>query len=252
MQLFCSHLPSRFSFGQVLFDSESSWQEQKCLGRCGKTYLGAAAVGWKKEEGRKTKQLEMHKEVKNNNTFECPNTCYSLGLFTFGTPTIDTRSQKNCLKQNKSKSKANKKTKTCSCACLSCFSLFSRYIFTFRSVQRILLTGKSSHKCRSGTVPGKKQHKGKTHAKTKQIALLLHFHLLLFCIFFSSSQTRYLMVGHVWLPSLNRILGWRPSLGLFFRFEWFRPRQSPRAERRRVPRNSRDSPTGFGGPNRMF
>ena len=170
----------------MLFDSESSWQEQKCLGRCGKTYLGAAAVGWKKEEGRKTKQLEMHKEVKNNNTFECPNTCYSLGLFTFGTPTIDTRSQKNCLKQNKSKSKANKKTKTCSCACLSCFSLFSRYIFTFRSVQRILLTGKSSHKCRSGTgKKAKKQNKCNNNANCSAFACSFAF-VLFFLPFFTN------------------------------------------------------------------
>ena len=85
-----------------------------------------------------------------------------------------------------------------------CFHLFFRFIFAFvrsfslyfrmcfaffrfcpRSVQQILLTGKSSHKCRSGT---RKKKTNKTNAKTKQIALLLHVHLLLFCFLFAFFQ----------------------------------------------------------------
>ena len=68
--------------------------------------------------------------------------------------------------------------------------------FFSRSVQRIVLTSKSSHKCRSGT-----KEKNKTNAKTKQLALLLHVHLLVLCFCVFTKKT--MMVGHVWLPSLN-------------------------------------------------
>ena len=85
-----------------------------------------------------------------------------------GAPAIDTRSQNNSIKQKQVKCKANKKAQTCSCACLSLFSLVFRFMFACvcrfmfaccllcvllfsRSVQQILLTGKSSHKCTSGT-----------------------------------------------------------------------------------------------------
>ena len=91
------------------------------------------------------------------------------------------------------------------------FSLF--FCFCPRSVQQILLTGNSSHKCRSGTRK-KAPQKSKTSAKTKQIALLLHFHyhLLLFCfflfrLFFHTNS--YLMVGHVWLPLPNTTIAER-------------------------------------------
>ena len=62
-----------------------------------------------------------------------------------------------------------------------CVSVVS-YVFDVfpRNVQRILLTGKSSHKCRNGTRK-KSKTPVNTNATTMQIALFLHFHLLLFC-----------------------------------------------------------------------
>ena len=126
--------------------------------------------------------------------------------FMSGAPAIDTRSQNNYVKRNKAKGKAKNMQNNVAvrvCRFFHCFALFS-HLFRFcpRSVQQVLLTGKSSHKCRSGT-----REKKHTNAKTKQIALLLHFHLLLFCLFFHVfSQTHYLMVGHAWLPLPNIIL----------------------------------------------
>ena len=136
-----------------------------------------------------------------------------------GAPAIDTRSQNHIIKQKTQKVKQTKKQKTVVFVVFffffffalfsHLFALFSHYfaffslLFCFfsRSLRQKLLTGKSPHKCRSGT------RKNKTHAKTKQIALLLHFHLLFFFSVLCFLQKNYLMVGNVWLPLPNINLG---------------------------------------------
>ena len=119
-----------------------------------------------------------------------------------GTPAIDTRSQNDCL-SNKQPKHVAVRVSLFFCIILTsyfrfilamfsaCFPLY--FHFFPRSVQPILLTGKSSHKCRSGT---RKQEKTPKQMQTPS-------KLCCFCIFF---RTTYLMVGHVWLPLLNTTL----------------------------------------------
>ena len=119
-------------------------------------------------------------------------------IFMSGVPAIDTRSNNNCIKhkintKREQKVKQTKKQKHVAVRVgrffrfmfalfLLYFRTFFRFVFAFfpRSVQQILLTGKSSHKCRSGTrKKAKKQDKCKSKAKCAAFA----FHLLLFCFF---------------------------------------------------------------------
>ena len=76
------------------------------------------------------------------------------------------------------------------------FSLFVRTCFAFfsRSVQRILLMS-------AEVVPKKNSKKSKTHATTKHCIKLRCFCIFIYHCF--AVVSHFLMVGHVWLPSLN-------------------------------------------------
>ena len=83
--------------------------------------------------------------------------------------------------------------------------LFSFFFFLGDYIQRILLTGKSYHKCRSGT-----RKKAKNIAKQMQTQSKLRCFCIVSCFCFACVhcffEKQFLMVGHTWLPLLNTIL----------------------------------------------
>ena len=91
-------------------------------------------------------------------------------------------------KAKQSESKANKEATTCSCGCLLLSFFFFRFLT--RNVQRILLTVKRSHTCRSGTRKNakKRQHKCKNKANCAAFAFSFAFVLLFFPALFSQKN----------------------------------------------------------------
>ena len=109
------------------------------------------------------------------------------------------------------KGKANKKAKRTVavgvCRFFTFFALFSHFFALWSHFFFRFVFPKSSHKRRSGT---RKKQINKTNAKTQQIALLLHFHLLLCFSFSSFFHKKKLFDGWscmaAWLPLPNTLL----------------------------------------------
>ena len=102
---------------------------------------------------------------------------------TFGTSSVMFGKQK----QNKAKVKQTKKQQHVAVG-VCCFLFFFRFLT--RNVQRILLTVKRSHTCRSGTRKNakKRQHKCKNKANCAAFAFSFAFVLLFFPALFSQKN----------------------------------------------------------------